>query len=352
MLKTKTKIQNIQKPAIWNALKIAFAITLSLFVISQTRTSELIALWQRISVPWLLGSVLAFCAITWSMARRYWILIDRKITFRQTLGLVIIQTIVGNLFATSAGAVSYVTILRSKYQIQVSQGVASILLAKFGDLLALFVALALSSWVVWSQIGPLRWLIALLLAGIASVIVTFALIFLFRQRVVRIIKRILGLLHMDRIAFVQRTFTQLAALPEQEPGRLRAQLGGFIGYSGLTLALTFVFGYCNMRLFAVSIGAWPVLFMISLIQLLSIIPIQVFGGLGVYEVTSLYLYGLFSISRPEIVPVIISSRIYLYLLNLLLLLYLPLDSRLGREEVKGGVGAALPPSKPPVTPDY
>jgi len=107
-----------------------------------------------------------------------------------------------------------------------------------------------------------------------------------------------------------------------------------------------------MRLFAVSIGAWPVLFIISLIQLLSIIPIQVFGGLGVYEVTSLYLYGLFSISRPEIVPVIISSRIYLYLLNLLLLLYLPLDSRLGREEVKGGVGAALPASKPPVTPDY
>jgi uncharacterized membrane protein YbhN (UPF0104 family) len=279
----------ITKSQAWMVVKIVLAVALVGFILKQTTLSDLYVFWRRISVPWMVCSILAFCAIVCSMARRYWILIDRKITFRQMVALVIIQTVVGNLFATSAGAVSYVTILRSKYQIQVRQSVASILLAKFGDLMVLLVALMLSSWAVWPQIGALRWIVALLIAGLASIAITFVLIFIFRQRVVYIIKHLLVILHLDRISFAERAVTQLATLSEQAPGQLRSMLGGLIGYSGFTLILAFVFAYCNMQLFAISIGVWPILFMLVMNQVMSIVPIQVFGGLGVYEVTNLYL---------------------------------------------------------------
>src|SRR5690349_14119388 len=85
----------------WTILKITLAIVLIGFIVTRTTFSDLYTLWNRISVPWMLCSILAFFAIICSMARRYWLLIDRKITFRQTITLVIIQTVIGNLFATS-----------------------------------------------------------------------------------------------------------------------------------------------------------------------------------------------------------------------------------------------------------
>jgi len=78
-----------------------------------------------------------------------------------------------------------------------------------------------------------------------------------------------------------------------------------------------------VRAFAMPIGTWPIVFVISLTQLLAIVPIQVFGGLGVYEFTSIYLYGLFGISQSEAAALVLGIRIILSVLSLALLLYLP-----------------------------
>lgn len=330
-IKKHQRQHHIKKSTFWNVAKIVLAFVLVAFILSQTSLREVIELWHRISVTWLLYSVLCFFAITWTTARRYHILIDKKITFRQTLVLVIIQSVVGNLLATSAGVATYVTILRGKHKIQVSQSVISILLARFGDVLALLVALTLSSWILWPQIATLHWILILLIVGMVGLIITFLLIITLRKPAVSMLQRALRIVHLDRIGIVDGASRKLAALAEQEPGRIRALLGPFLGYSALTLILTFVFGYCNMRLFAVPVGSWPVLFIISLTQFIAMVPVQVFGGLGTYDVTSMYLYDLFGVSQSEIVPVIIGSRIYFYLLNLLLMLYLPIDSWLNRD---------------------
>jgi uncharacterized membrane protein YbhN (UPF0104 family) len=79
---------------------------------------------------------------------------------------------------------------------------------------------------------------------------------------------------------------------------------------------------------AVPISGWGVLFVLTFSLLISLVPIQVFGGLGVYEVTAIYLYSLMGVRSELVVPMVVSSRIYLYLLNLLLLLYLPFENRI------------------------
>src|SRR3954467_7057094 len=87
---------------VWNILKIGLAVALIGFVVSQASVQELGALWRRISAPWLLGSAVAFCATTWAMARRYWVLIGRKVPFHELFSLVIVQTLVSNFVASSA----------------------------------------------------------------------------------------------------------------------------------------------------------------------------------------------------------------------------------------------------------
>lgn len=330
MLKRKADHQSIGAQSLWKLLKISLALLLIGYVVWQTNLSDLAQLWGRVRLPWLGASMALFFAILCATTGRYRVLIDRKITFRQTLMLVVVQTFVGNLLAASTGAISYVALLRSKHQVQVSQGVASVLMSKFGDLLALYVALGLSSVAVWPQIGSLRWAVGAVLLGVTGIVVVFGVVVAFRQRALGFARRLLDQTRLERIGLVERSFVQLELLASQDPRRLRALLRAFLGYSALTMGLALAFGYCNLQMFGVQLELGSVLFMTALTLLISIVPIQVFGGLGIYEITSLYLYNLFHIDQQLIAPMIVSARLYLYLLNVLLVLFWLIESNLAR----------------------
>jgi uncharacterized membrane protein YbhN (UPF0104 family) len=322
--------RSINRPALWNFLKLVLAVALAGFILSKTSFAELVALWQRISISWLLINALALYTLVWAMARRYWILLGKETGFHSVLSVVVIQTIVGNLVATSAGAISYLAILRGKHQLQIGRGIGSLVLARFGDLLALLPALLLSSWIVWAHIAVLHWLLMVIIIGLSGIVAVCTLVIVLRGRIVNLIARLLRLTHLDRINLVRRLSNVLAELANQNAESLRTIIGPFLGYSGLTLALIYLFAYSSFRIFALAIDPWQVLFVLTLTQLIVLIPIQVFGGLGVTDVTSLYLYALFGVSQPTLVPILVGSRILFYLMNLLLLLYLPLDTRLNR----------------------
>src|SRR5690348_1972439 len=89
--------RSINRPALWNFLKLVLAVALAGFILSKTSFAELVALWQRISIPWLLINALALYTLVWAMARRYWILLGKETGFHSVLSVVVVQTIVGNL---------------------------------------------------------------------------------------------------------------------------------------------------------------------------------------------------------------------------------------------------------------
>src|SRR5688500_17964946 len=163
-------------------LKIALAVSLIGIILAQTSIADLMVILRKISLPWLLGGILAFYATIWTMARRYWLLVDRSIPFSEFLSLVIVQTVVGSLVATSAGALSYIALLRSKHQIAVHHGLASLVISRLGDVLALLIALLCSSWAVWPQIVVLHWLVGVLATGLISILLVAILIIVLRQR--------------------------------------------------------------------------------------------------------------------------------------------------------------------------
>jgi uncharacterized membrane protein YbhN (UPF0104 family) len=72
----------------------------------------------------------------------------------------------------------------------------------------------------------------------------------------------------------------------------------------------------------------PTVFANTLMQLVSYLPIQVFGGLGLTESSMLYFLSFFSLPQAELAAVLIGNRLLFYLENLLVLIYLPLHSLL------------------------
>lgn len=327
-VKRSTTIGLTSRERLWNLLKAAIAIGLAAYVFTRVNIEDLIRAWQQISPAWLLAEILIFGLMVWAMARRYWVLIAKQTTFRQLLGLVVVQTAIGNLVATSAGAASYVLLLRGRHQVNLTQGIGSIILARIYDLVVLIVALALSGWMVWEKVVGLRWLIASLLAIMLCVTLLLPVAYVIRRPLVGASRGLAERSKLDRFAFVTRFIRSLESFAEQDMAEARASAVEVGLFSVLILGLNIALAYCSVQLFAIPIGIWPIIFMLALTQIVGLIPIQVSGGLGVFDVTLLYLYGLFGFAQAQIAPAIIGWRVISYAINLLLLSYLPIESRL------------------------
>ena len=109
------------------------------------------------------------------------------------------------------------------------------------------------------------------------------------------------------------------------------------GLSFLYYLITLMWMLVSMKAFQLPADSLSILFVSGILQIFSMIPISVFGGVGITEVTSLYLYSIFGISQADLSVVLIGWRIFYYLTNLLIVLYLPvyavfLEPKISSEE--------------------
>ncbi len=313
-------LQNTNRPIIWIVLKIALAIFLMGFILSQTSLDELFALLQRVSVFWFVASFFVYGGLALALARRYWILIGKEVAFSQFIRLVILQIVIGNFVATSVGILSYIGMLRGEHQVQMPQSVRSLILARVGDSMMLSFALALSSWVVWSQIVAVHGLLLFLLMGLGCALVAFLLVFIFQRHLATAVSSYLETSPINRTAAASWILKKLTVLSGQDSPTLCIFPMPVFYYSILILILMLAYYYCNIQALGAPIGIWPIVLIVSLTQLMALLPIQVFGGLGVFDITSMYLFNLFGMTPPESVAVTIGIRAILYTVNLLLLL--------------------------------
>ncbi|EFO81280.1 glycosyl transferase, group 1 [Oscillochloris trichoides DG-6] len=325
--KIQIKLQKIvQQTNIWVVLKVLLAMILIVIVFFQVNPRDLLNFWQGINLYWLPISLISYLMVIWITAIRYWILVDRKIHQVHAIGMTVIQTIIGNFFASSAGAISYIMLLRGRHSVQLSHGIASVLLSRLGDLIGLTLGLVCASILIWSQITPLHWLIGILIFLLFVVLVSIFLVYIFRQPALHLLKSILHITRLDRLDLIRRSVGQISILIEQSPQQIKASFGPFLFSSMVLLLVNVVFNYTTQYMFGVFIGVWELVFVFAVTQLLFIIPVHVFGGLGIYEITAIYLYALVGVPDEQLAPLVISSRIYLYLLNLFIMLYLPIES--------------------------
>src|SRR5262245_5962415 len=127
-------LQGLKRQTAWTLTKIALALGLTFVVFSELGRAQATELGRHIQVAWLVRLCLRVLGVVWSSARRYWILIGGQIPFQKLLGLVVMQTALGNLVATSAGAAAYVGALKGRHQVQITSSLASLVLSRAFDL--------------------------------------------------------------------------------------------------------------------------------------------------------------------------------------------------------------------------
>jgi uncharacterized membrane protein YbhN (UPF0104 family) len=312
-----------RKGKVWNTIKILLAVLLIAYVISRTDLKAVRHTWQILSQSWLLLSVLCFVVMTIIKALEYRALIDPPLSFWNVLNIIVMQNAISNFVSNAAGVVSYMSMFRAEHGVRLSRSAVAFIVVKVGDLVAILCMLTISMGMIWSKLYTLHGLLLFLSAGILAALLVFLTTLFSRQWLVGLLERFLAWSRLVKFEPVQRVLELLKDLGGQEQSVVMGMLLRGVVYSGLYFSLTIAWFYATIRAFSIPIIFPEILFISAMLQVISFIPIQVFGGLGVTEVSSLYLYGLFGVPQVEISAALIGIRIYNTLLNALTLLYIP-----------------------------
>lgn len=313
---------------IWNAAKLLLAIFLIFVVLSKTNLSQLKTLQDEIAWEWLSLHFFSFVLMTLLKAYQYHFLFGSSTKYRDVLRIVIWQNAITNFIASSAGIASYMAMLKAEQNVKLTRSGAIFLITKFGDLLAICLYLGLSAGLVWNQIKLLQWLSVVLIAGLLLGLAGFLAMVAWRERFVRLVIDALAFLRLDRFSLVSRSLEGLRSLAQENRETVFRLLRTGVLMSMLYMTVTMVSGYTGIRMFNVDPGVWPVIYVAAVMQLVSFVPIQILGGLGVTEVTSVYLYRFFGLDQGQMSAVMLGLRAVFYLMNLIVLVYLPLNALL------------------------
>ncbi|MDX9863271.1 MAG: lysylphosphatidylglycerol synthase transmembrane domain-containing protein [Anaerolineaceae bacterium] len=320
-LNNKTRFQKA-----WKIFKILLAILLISVVLSKTNWTQLKALRTEIVWVWLIAYVLLYSIMTLVKALQYKILIGRNIKYKEVLRIVIWQNAISNFLATSAGIASFMAMLKTEKDIKITQSGATFILTKFGDLLVLSFYLAISASIVWQQIEALRFFTILLLGALLIALGIFLCAIFWRKRFVSLLRSVLVRLKLTRFSLVTRSLAGVETLISIPQRTLFKLLGLSISTAFLYMTVTMGSVLTSLRMFDVQLSLFPVIYVASLMQLVSFVPVQILGGLGVTEVTSVYLFQFFGLEQSRLFAVMLGNRVIYYLINLVIFLYIPLCS--------------------------
>jgi len=317
---------------IWNIFKYILAIVLVWFVYSKTSINDIIDLFRRVSFLWLAVSLVFFFLMTMMKAMQYYMLSGRQAPYPRVLSIVVVQNVITNFIATGAGIASYLTMFTVDEGVRLRRAAATFIIAKVGDLVIVWSLLLVSGLLLWNRIPVLRFATLAALILIPLAIGAFIALIVLRQKFVGGMQAFAGRLRLERFSFTRRSLEILQFLADQKSDMVFRLLQAAVICSLIYMTLTMAWTYASLRAFSMIIPASVLIFVNSWIQLISWLPIQVFGGLGVMETSQVYLYGLFGIPAAQMATVSVGLRVILYLFNLISLLYLPSQTFFRRKD--------------------
>jgi uncharacterized membrane protein YbhN (UPF0104 family) len=218
---------------------------------------------------------------------------------------------------------SYLALFKTEEGVKLGRSTLVFLLTKVGDLFSVWLVLLICSFFLWNQIPSLHSLTLILLAVIGAGLLFFGAALLFRRTFVSFTFWIFEKTRLARAPLVRKGMDAMDAFAALIPSVIFPMVGQAFALSLLYYFVTFGWMVASLRMFAAPVSDWSIIFVSCILQLLSFVPISIFGSLGVYEFTSLYFYEAFSVPPSVMSPILLAWRATFYLMNLAVLLYLP-----------------------------
>ena len=316
----------------WNIHKLALALVLIGIVFSQTNLRQIISVMENISIPFLGIVFLVFGLHTAMKSFQYWALFDRKMGYWQVFRIVVYQNAMAKLVSNAAGVASYLAMFRVQQDVTLKRSGTIFILTKIADFFSMGLFTVLSAYFIWERIEVLRRLIVFLLVGLFLGLLVLWSAVIFRKVFVTQICSFFHWLRLDHFSIVKNGLDYLEILASHERKYIWRKLFLAMMLSLLYFSIGMVYYYLRVKMVHIPIDLWAVVFVISINQFISLLPIQILGGLGTVDITSLYLYSLFGITEVDLPAALLGLRILTYLFHITFLGGLYLASLTSRGE--------------------
>jgi uncharacterized membrane protein YbhN (UPF0104 family) len=311
---------------LWTFAKAIFAVALIGFTLSRTDLNQIISLRDHIAWKWLWIYSLLYFSLTLLKAYQYRRLLNLPIPYWKMLSIVVLQNGISNIIANSAGIASYLVMLRAEQGISTGRAALVFIITKIGDLFAIWIALFITSTLIWQRLPAMHGTIVTLQVTIGAPLFGFLLLVFLRQRLTSFIRTVLEKTRLLKISIIEKVINALDALVNEKHGSLFEMTVTALALSSFYFFITILWYVAQMRLFSVPLDFVSIAFITTILQMIAFLPIAILGGLGIVETSWIYLYNLVGAEPESFAADLIGLRALFYIVNLVVLLYLPIYS--------------------------
>ena len=301
-----------------NALKTLFGLVLLVLLFTQVSPVSVWNQMRNLPLLWLIPAGLAFLSIYLFRTWRFQKLLPAGLGFWALFQVVSIQSLANVVLPARLGEVSYLYFLK-RQQIPLADSLSSLLLARVFDLVALSCIFFLFLFFFETPPEGSDYLIyaILLFFGVFSACF-FAAVFLKEWLwcwIEKIVVKI-PLINQRTELLRQAFYTFVAAFSSLSNVRHLLQIFAIsLGVWGSA----YVFGYlCMVKILQLSLSIPETVFVLSFLQLVGLLPIHPFGGVGTIDATWAYAVMSFGIARDLAISSALTAHVMTYVFSLLL----------------------------------
>lgn len=289
---------------------LGFGLLLVSWLLSQLDWSETVAILRNVPISLLVLGLFCYALSFYLRSLRFrWLLPGDK-QRNHLFPIVLVHYTALNIIPARLGELSYIYLLNKVNQMPIEYSLSSLLLARVFDQLAIALLFLLSSGFV-AITSPWLQTVRLCVSGfLLGTVVIILLLFVYKDLCLIWLKHLLRRMHWDHIRIVQRIVQKLdeivTALHHIHLLRQGASL--LVISVGIWLSI-FSVNYCLLRAFQMPLTYIEIMFTSTCIILLSVLPLQMLGGLGVYETTLVFLAEALGAPRNIVITAAFSSHV-------------------------------------------
>lgn len=307
-------IGNMKKTVI--QLIIVLAITLIL--LSQINLYDIVSTLKGISPILFFYCFLFYIAAYIFRVLRINHFLDKPIPANELFPIIIIQGLSKNFLPGPIGEGAYLYLIKRLHNVSIGNGLSSLVLVRTLDLLAILLLFILSVVKIGNITGAVK--STGIIAGTITILLLAILLSLiiFKKRALHLFAFVLkstGLIKYKKIRYMldesEKVISGLAMIKLYNVAVKTFVLSIFIWVA------IYISTYFIAKMVYIPLTFWQIFFICSVLQLVGILPIHFFGGLGTTEISWTFLLMIFGIPKEQAITAAFSAHIIFYI-NMLL----------------------------------
>ncbi|ABN56133.1 conserved hypothetical protein 374 [Methanoculleus marisnigri JR1] len=275
---------NVKHPTLAKAAAVLITVALLAILLSQVSVADVITTLTSINPLYLVAGYFLYAFSYFFRALRFHVLLNREVGLRDLFQIVCVHNMVNSILPAKTGELSYIYLLKKVHKRSVGEGVATLVMARVFDFIAITV-LFFCSILMIEDLPPTvqNGIVIIAIFMIVMIALLIGLLY-FGRPFLNTIERVFKYVHLDRRrfgAYLLIKFDEVVGALEEV--RVSRNLF-FVGLmSFLIWSLNYAVVYLLLSSMHIALSLQKVILGSTFTLLTSLLPIQGIGGFGTTE---------------------------------------------------------------------